>query len=78
MSGMMTRKEACEYLCIGDSTLHQRIKAGLIPFIQQVPGGKMYFLKTDLDAFLQKSRKSEGSPISFVGMTYRKQRRKAV
>jgi excisionase family DNA binding protein len=42
---------AAEYLAIPRSTLHKLTSAAAIPFSQDVPGGKLYFKRSALDAW---------------------------
>lgn len=46
-------KEASFYTDLAESTLYQMVSKELIPF-HKPRGGKIYFLKTDLDAWLTK------------------------
>jgi excisionase family DNA binding protein len=47
--GWMTSKEAADYLAIPISTVRKLTAAGLIPFAQDVPGGRCYFKRSELD-----------------------------
>jgi excisionase family DNA binding protein len=47
--GWMTSARAAEYLAIPISTLRKLTAAGSIPFTQDVPGGRCYFKRHELD-----------------------------
>ncbi len=52
--------EAAEYLCIPLSQLRKLSAAGSIPAHQDTPGGRLYFLRSELDAW----RCSDGLPTT--------------
>jgi excisionase family DNA binding protein len=45
----MTTREAAEYLGMSVNALHKLTAARKIPFEQDTPGGKCWFLKSELD-----------------------------
>lgn len=47
--GWMTSEEAASYLAVPISTLRKLTAAGSIPFSQDVPGGRCYFKRAELD-----------------------------
>jgi excisionase family DNA binding protein len=47
--GWMASEEAADYLAVPISTLRKLTAAGSIPFTQDVPGGRCYFKRSELD-----------------------------
>ncbi len=47
--GWMTSAQAADYLAVPISTLRKLTAAGLIPFAQDVAGGRCYFKRSELD-----------------------------
>jgi excisionase family DNA binding protein len=47
--GWLDAKGAAAHLAIPRSTLHKLTASREIPFSQDVPGGKLYFKRSDLD-----------------------------
>lgn len=72
-NGLMTRKAAAAYIGVGITKMAELTKAKKIPYLQDVPGGKMLFLRADLDAYNQ-SRRVVAPPPTPAYTTYRKRR----
>ncbi|MBQ2782584.1 MAG: helix-turn-helix domain-containing protein [Oscillospiraceae bacterium] len=53
---LMTRSQAAEYLAISIRTLDRRTKAHQIPVIRPRRGGKVQYLRRDLDKYIEKFR----------------------
>jgi len=51
----MGAQEAADYLAIPVSTLHKLTSARAIPFSQDAPGGKLYFKRSALDDWRERS-----------------------
>lgn len=49
----MTTKEAADYLGRSVSSIHKLTAARAIPFEQDAPGGKCWFLKSELDEWMR-------------------------
>jgi len=50
-AGWMTSREAATYLGLTLPALHRLTAARAVPFEQEVPGGKCWFNRADLDAW---------------------------
>ena len=53
---LLSRSKAAEYLGISVRTLDRRTKARQIPVVRPRPGGKVQYLRRDLDRFIEKNR----------------------
>lgn len=51
--GWMTSAKAADYLAVPISTVRKLTAAGSIPFAQDVPGGRCYFKRSELDRWRQ-------------------------
>ena len=49
--GWMTTAQAARYLGLSVTALHKLTSAREVPFAQDVPGGKCWFKRSDLDAW---------------------------
>lgn len=58
----MTSAEAAEYLAIPLSSLRKLTAAGAVPFSQDAPGGRCYFLRTELDRWRLEREGRGGEP----------------
>jgi excisionase family DNA binding protein len=47
----LSLRDAAEHLGVHSDTLRRHAKAGLVPFEQDAPGCKMFFLRSQLDAW---------------------------
>ena len=54
--GWMNSRDAAAYLGISKAALHHLTAARRIPFTQGGPGEKLFFKRTDLDAFREGGR----------------------
>lgn len=72
---LMTRFEAIDYLRISERQMCDLTREKALPYIQTKPGGRILFLKEDLDAYIMSKRITPRDPTkaSLVG-TYRKRR----
>ena len=72
---LMTRFEAIDYLRISERQMCDLTREKALPYIQTKPGGRILFLKEDLDAYIMSKRITKPDPtkVSLVG-TYRKRR----
>lgn len=62
--GWMTSAEAACHLAVPISTLRKWTAAGAVPFAQDVPGGRCYFRRSDLDRWRTEGGSGNaGSPI---------------
>lgn len=62
--GWMTSAEAARHLAVPISTLRKWTAAGAVPFAQDVPGGRCYFRRSELDRWRAGAGSGEGrSPI---------------
>lgn len=53
---LLSRSKAAEYLGISVRTLDRRTKARQIPVVRPRPGGKVQYLRRDLDRFIERHR----------------------
>lgn len=56
-SPLFTLAESAEYLRMGRTTLEKALANGQLSSIRYTPGGKHYFTKEMLDAFLEECAK---------------------
>lgn len=72
---LMTRFEAIEYLRISERKMCDLTRDKSIPYIQDRPGGRIMFLREDLDNYIMSNRITKPDPkaVSLIG-TYRKRR----
>jgi excisionase family DNA binding protein len=63
--GWMTSAMAADYLAVPLSTLRKLTAAGSIPFTQDIPGGRCYFKRSELDQW----RAGEGLPAGRAAKT---------
>lgn len=47
--GWITTREAADYLSMSVPALHRLTSAREVPFVQDAPGGKCWFKRSDLD-----------------------------
>lgn len=73
---LMTRFEAIDYLRISERQMCELTREKALPYIQSKPGGRIMFLKEDLDAYIMSKRITKPDPakLSLLGGTYRKRR----
>jgi excisionase family DNA binding protein len=64
---------AADYLGLHSDTLRKRARAGLIPFEQEAPGCRLFFHRTDLDAW----RHAGGAPARIANVADLASRRQA-
>lgn len=72
---LMTRFEAIDYLRISERQMCDLTREKALPYIQTKPGGRIMFLRDDLDAYIMSKRITPPDPtkVSLIG-TYRKRR----
>ena len=72
---LMSRAEALEYLRISDRLMYDLTTSKALPYIQHKPGGRMMFLREDLDAYIMARRVTKPEPAKVTPFgTYRKRR----
>ena len=72
---LMTRAEALEYLRISDRLMYDLTTEKALPYVQHKPGGRMMFLREDLDAYIMARRVTKPEPAKVPPFgTYRKRR----
>jgi excisionase family DNA binding protein len=59
--GWMTSAEAARYLAVPISTLRKWTAAGAVPFSQDMPGGRCYFKRGELDRWRGEAGRGVGS-----------------
>lgn len=55
--GWLTSHEAADYLGLSLDALHKLTSARTVPFSQDAPGAKLWFLRSDLDAWRLSKRR---------------------
>ena len=72
---LMTRFEAIDYLRISERQMCDLTRERALPYIQRKPGGRILFLKEDLDAYIMSKRITppDSTKVSLLG-THRKRR----
>jgi excisionase family DNA binding protein len=60
--GWMTSAEAARYLAVPISTLRKWTAAAVVPFAQDVPGGRCYFRRPELDRWRAEAGRGTGQP----------------
>ena len=77
MMELLTRAEAMKYLRVTDHTMRRLTDERKLAYVQYGVGGKMFFKRADLDAFIDGSRVSTITEIARgmkPGATLRKRR----
>lgn len=55
---LLTNKEAADFLRMSERSLKYRRDMGLVPFIQEIPNGKVLYDKADLQKNIMKNRRT--------------------
>lgn len=75
MSALISRKELAESIPCDLSVIDKARASGELAYIQFKPGGRVFFKKEHIDAWLARCT-HPAKPVNSVAITYRKPRRR--